>query len=159
MPRGRSPAPIVTALLCAVAAAAWSASAAAEDVFRVDRTPSRDGVYQLSWTTPGPVVVEASPDAVFARPEVVYRGHDTAATLSGRPDGHTWYRLVDADTGAPLGAPLRVEVRHHPLSRALTFFGIGLVVFVATVVLIVRGARATRVAPAGPAEGSEAARV
>jgi hypothetical protein len=134
---------------------AATASLANDAGFGVDRNPSHDGVYQLSWTAPGPVVVEASPDPDFSHAEVVYRGHDTASTLSGRPDGETWYRLLDADSNRVLAAPVRVEVRHHPLSRALTFFTVGLVVFVATVVLIVRGDRATRMAPAGSAPGSE----
>jgi hypothetical protein len=150
----------LAALACALLTLAATASLAANDVgndagFHVNQNPSHDGVYQLSWTAPGPVVVEASPDADFTHAEIVYRGHDTASTLSGRPDGETWYRLLDADSNRVLAAPVRVEVRHHPLSRALTFFSVGLVVFVATVVLIVRGDRATRMAPAGSTSGGE----
>lgn len=117
--------------------------------FAVDRNPSRDGVFQLSWKAAGPVVVESSMDDHFERTEVVYHGHDLATTISGQSDGVIFYRLVDAGTNAVVGEPVRVEIRHHPLSRALAFFTLGFVVFTATVALIIRGARSTNPANAG----------
>jgi hypothetical protein len=41
----------------------------------------------------------------------------------------------------PWSEPVTVTVAHHPLSRAVAFFTVGALVFLATLGLIVRGAR------------------
>ena len=113
----------------------------------VSPSESADGVYQLSWTASGPVRIEESTQADFASVRVVYAGRDRATTLTGRRDGRYHYRArALASSGAlavggAISAPVSVQVSHHPLSRALLFFGVGGFVFVATVGLIVVGDR------------------
>ena len=104
---------------------------------------SSDGVYQLVWegAGEGDLQLEEAPSERFAQPRVVYRGPDRATVVSGRADGEYHYRLrtLDGDTpGEPL-AYTTVTVGHHSLARALSFFAAGLFVFVATIVLVLRG--------------------
>ena len=100
---------------------------------------STDGVYQLQWAGDAPVEIEEATDPGFADARLLYRGSDTAAVVTGRTTGTYHYRLADA--GGAQAGPLRVRVEPHPLSRALAFFGVGAVVFVATVLVVVRGAQ------------------
>ncbi len=123
--------------------------ASAENVATLSADPARstDGVYQLEWTASGPVRIEESAEPDFRDVAVVYEGTDRATTLSGRLDGVYHYRLRSpAQPGAAAGAPsevppVRVEVVHHPLSRAFGFFLLGLVVFASTVGLVLFGDR------------------
>lgn len=67
----------------------------------------------------------------------IYSGEDRATTLSGLKNGTYEFALwVD---GAQRGEPLALTVKHHPLSRAWIFFGIGALMFVALVSLLMRG--------------------
>lgn len=55
-------------------------------------------------------------------------------------------QLLSSDTAVgaqdlgPWSKTVMLTMDHHPLSRAFMFFGLGLLVFVATVVLILHGA-------------------
>jgi hypothetical protein len=122
-----------------LAFASASPGASAEGL-QVHPEHSSDGVYQLSWDSSGEVVIEESRDGSFEAPNVVYRGPDRAATLTGRPDGRYFYRLRSLASHRADTESARVIVQHHPLSRALAFFAVGLLVFTATVVLVLRGA-------------------
>lgn len=121
--------------------------AVAESALRASPERSLDGVYQLKWNDADAVVLEESLDEDFSNPVTIYAGRDQAATLSGRANGTYYYRLRPSarahDETSPFthAAPVRVEVAHHPLPRAITFFGIGLVVFASTVALVVTGER------------------
>ncbi len=102
------------------------------------------GYYVLRWsaaTTDVEVAEFASSDV--GDPDTIYQGPDRATLISGQPDGTRIYRVREIGTAGPSAwsEPVSVTVAHHPLSRALTFFGIGAVVFLATLTLIVRGAR------------------
>lgn len=74
---------------------------------------------------------------------LVYQGSDTARVMTGLPNGHYTYRIRAEENGSPgpWSEPGSVTVAHHPLSRAFGFFGVGLLVFLATVALILRGER------------------
>lgn len=140
-----------TLLACLVAAwglvattgSAWAAEgstkAAEVDGLVIAPAMSRDGVYELSWTATGDVLLEESRDSAFDDVRVIYRGADHGTVLTGRRDGIYYYRLR-ADGGSP-GAVLTgfARVEHHSVERALVFFGIGLFVFVSTIVLVARG--------------------
>lgn len=147
--------PLVLILLVGLSSSS-AATPDAEPGLSVSPERSLDGVYQLEWSAMGAVVLEESRSADFARPVVVYAGRDQATTLSGRADGTYYYRLHAATevAGAALqsDAPpiIRVEVAHHPLSRAVGFFLVGLLVFTATVGLVVSGERRTRSEEADP---------
>jgi len=102
------------------------------------------GYYVLRWsaaTTDVEVAEFANPGD--GDPSIIYKGPDRATLISGQPDGTRIYRVREIGAGEPTAwsEPVSVTVAHHPLSRALTFFGIGAVVFLATLTLIVRGAR------------------
>ncbi|NIR59780.1 MAG: hypothetical protein GWO02_09760 [Gammaproteobacteria bacterium] len=109
------------------------------------------GFYRLVWeggqgATPV-YVLQESRDPGFEAPRTVYRGTNQASVMSGREDGIYYYRVRVGYPGGRTGdwsAPAKVTVDHHPLARAITFFAVGGVVFVATVGLIVAGSRRAR---------------
>lgn len=98
------------------------------------------GFYQLRWYSARPVEVEESKDPDFSSAEIIYRGSDAARVMSGKPDGDLYYRVRDTDDGT-LSNVVKVAVRHHSLERALAFFSLGAIVFLATLLLIATGAR------------------
>lgn len=115
------------------------------------------GYYRLSWDTASrdlASVTESQSDSLWApvwelqeatqadfRDAVTaYRGPDSATVFSGKPNGALYYRLRRmAPQASPWSDAVSVRVAHHSLSRALLFLSLGILVFVATVVLIVRG--------------------
>ena len=72
------------------------------------------------------------------RTTLIYQGVDSARVMTGLPNGEYIYQ-VEGEFGR--SEPRKVTVAHHSLLRAFTFFSIGLVVFIATVILVVRGNR------------------
>ena len=113
-----------------------------------DREVATAGFYQLTWSgeTAAGFELEEATRADFAQARLLYRGPDLATVLSGKPDGDYHYRIraIDDGTRSDWSAPVHVEVRHHSLARALTFLALGAIVFIATVVLILRGEARTR---------------
>lgn len=85
----------------------------------------------------------------FRDPLVRYRGPDRASFLAGLPEGGHFFRVrtidpardEDSPDGAagPWSAPLEVVIEYQSLAFAVTLFGIGAVVFLATLVLVVAG--------------------
>jgi hypothetical protein len=59
--------------------------------------------------------------------------------MSGKPDGDWYYRIGEANGN--FSDTVKISVRHHPIERAIGFFAVGAVVFTATLLLIVSGAR------------------
>lgn len=97
------------------------------------------GYYTLSWETPeAGVELQESGDPGFSDARTLYRGHDSATLISGRQDGDWYYRLRPLDQD-DWSEPAKVTVSHHGLGQAFGFLGIGLIVFLATVILIVHG--------------------
>lgn len=134
---------------------AWNALPARSEgtgTFSVNPSHSSDGVYQLEWTQTGRVRIEESTRPDFRGAVAIYEGTDRATTLSGRVNGLYHYRLVLLDharagAGDVTGPPsIQVEVAHHPLSRALGFFTLGLIVFISTVGLVAFGDRSAKAA-------------
>ena len=119
-------------------------------VLTSDSEVATAGYYQLKWESDNaavelpagfPVELEESTDVTFGDAKLLYAGSDPATVISGRSDG-TWFyraRLRDGEVASPWSDSVTVTVAHHPLSRALSFFALGIVVFLATVWLIVRG--------------------
>ena len=126
-----------------------TAPAAAQPMVALESstTLATAGYYQLHWdAVPDGARLVESKSAEFVAREVVYAGADTAHLVSGKPDGDYYYRLESASTraaqpGVAVSNTLRVRVQHHPLERALLFFGIGAAVFAATLGLVVFGSR------------------
>lgn len=101
---------------------------------------SDTGAYRLSWAGADGaryVVKETGPDGAAL---TVYEGEDTATTVSGRPAGTYRYRV---EAGAS-HASCEVRVEPPSFTTAMTLFGFGLFVTVATVLVVVRGHRAHR---------------
>ena len=124
---------------------AASATAAPE----LDPALSHDGVARLTWDVPdtASITLQQAPGIAFDQPTILYRGRDSGTTLTGLADGEYFYRIgihSDQSGDAQWSAPVRLEVSHHPLSRAWTFFAVGVVVFVATLGLVFLGSRRHR---------------
>jgi hypothetical protein len=98
------------------------------------------GYYQLRWRSARSVELQESRDPEFTSATAIYRGPDAARVISGKPDGILYYRVRDTDDGT-FSNVVRVTVRHHSLERAFSFFSLGAIVFLATLLLIATGAR------------------
>jgi hypothetical protein len=131
-------------VLCVLLLASPGASLAAPTL-ETDTQLATAGYYQLQWDGTGATdhELQESPQADFSDPVTLYQGSDRATMLTGRPDGEYHYRLraLHEDGPGPWSKTLRVEVRHHPLSRALLFFAMGALVFLATLAAILVGNR------------------
>jgi hypothetical protein len=121
-------------------------SAAAQ--FSIAATPahSNDGRVVVSWESPsdGQVHIQQGLDQKFKAASTLYHGNDSASVITGLVDGDYYYRgrLERSDgTFSDWSPTVNITVEHHSLSRALSFFLLGLVVFVATLLLIILGAR------------------
>ncbi|GGB88777.1 hypothetical protein GCM10011494_03850 [Novosphingobium endophyticum] len=100
---------------------------------------STTGHAVLSWQAEEPVVLSIAhePDLSDARP--LYRGDERSYFLSGLADGDYYLRLENESGEA--SAPLRLSVTHQSLAQALWLTAIGLVITLAVVATILRGAR------------------
>lgn len=67
---------------------------------------------------------------------LIYAGTDTARVITGLANGNYTYRVQGETDWSEAHS---VTVAHHSLIRAFSFFAIGLLVFIATVFLVVRG--------------------
>lgn len=107
-----------------------------------DRGANRDGAYRIEWTGPSGVdltLIETGP----LGPKPLYSGPERASTVTGRLKGEYRYHVASADA-TMTSAPCTVKVAPYPLSLALGFFGLGLLVTVSTVWVIIRGHLAHR---------------
>ena len=105
------------------------------------------GYYQLQWTAATPEVAIEETSGNAPSTTTLYEGPDRATLRSGLADGRRSYRAGEIGEDGSVTAwsdPVEVTVAHHPLHRALTFFAIGAIVFFATLLLIVGGARRYR---------------
>lgn len=111
---------------------------------RADSDVATAGFYRLTWDAgleSAAYELQEAKRADFADARSLYRGPDLATVLSGKSNGDYYYRVrvVDAERSSAWSEPVHVEVRSHSLPRALTFLVLGALVFLATVLLIVRG--------------------
>lgn len=109
---------------------------------------STAGYFQLDWqgSSDSPFFqLEESTSADFTSSKLLYEGQDTSSVISGRGNGEYLYRLREIDTQSQSAGqwsePVRVSVEHHALTKALSFFFIGLLVFISTLVAIMRGSK------------------
>jgi hypothetical protein len=110
-----------------------------------DTQTATAGYFRLNWESAdmNPVIeLQQADNPGFADASFRYRGQDRASVISGMPDGAWYYRarVISDDKAGPWSETVAVKVAHHPLSRAWLFFGLGALVFAATVLLIIRGA-------------------
>lgn len=110
-----------------------------------DTDVATSGFFRLAWhAAPGleSELQEArSPD--FDDAQRRYYGTDRARFVSGKADGRYYYRVrtFNDEHPSPWSQAVVVEVRHHPLWRAVGFFALGALVFLATVWLVLRRPR------------------
>lgn len=124
------------------------AGAGCDQAFVLEAAPqvSTDGTARLSWTVPdgARVLIQRAPLADGDTAATLYEGKDSAAVVTGLPDGDYRFRgrLLRAQGRASDWSPVvTVRVQHHPLGRALAVFSVGALVFLATAALIFTGAR------------------
>lgn len=143
----------VGVLLALLLFATTAAMASEGPRLEIDEGGTRAGHFTVSWDWIGggealPVFdIEMDRGESFSNPSRIYRGRDGARVMSGMSDGTYYFRGRVWLQGEPVTAwsePVRVEVAHHSLGRALTLFLLGALVFGATVAVIVIGQRRTR---------------
>lgn len=105
------------------------------------------GYFRLSWSVPELQVpvdfeLQKSATADFSNHSVIYTGPDRATTFSGLGNGEYYFRIrsLISDQSSSWSAVTKVQVQHHSLTRAWIFFALGAVVFMATLMLVMRGA-------------------
>jgi hypothetical protein len=123
-----------------------SALAETVPVLTLSPTQTSDGKATISWPMPEGVKIgiESSRDMLFTNPVNLYQGSDEATVLTGLSDGAYYFRgryLYQNGAFSPWSEPVGLSVEHHSLAKALAFFSIGAVVFVATLLLIILGAK------------------
>lgn len=104
------------------------------------------GFFRLSWKTDvGRAELQEADNSGFRDAKTLYIGSDTASVISGKANGSWYYRVraLDPEVGE-WSEPVTVLVAHHKLSRAFMFLFLGVVVFVAIVVMILRSGRAEK---------------
>ncbi|MEX2381455.1 MAG: hypothetical protein WD490_03650 [Opitutales bacterium] len=98
----------------------------------VNDTPGEAVVFEVQWAR----------DPGFPADDVWYRGRDRASFVAGLAEGDYFFRVraeSEAEESGPWSPVLQVNVEYQSLKLAWTLFGIGSIVFLATVVLIVAG--------------------
>jgi hypothetical protein len=110
------------------------------------------GYYQLTWDADtdikAPIFqIEEANNPDFTDATVLYQGPDEATVVTGRSNGHYYYRA--RVVGAPGEAgqwstTADVIVKHHSLTRAFSFFTVGAIVFIAIFVAVMAGNRRHR---------------
>jgi len=122
------------------------AQAAAEPGFNIKSSTelSSDGRFKLSWKLPENSQIELQQASKKAPEEykTIYQGFDLSTVITGFSNGQYHYRarLIKQTGQASNWSPvITIDVQHHSLSKALIFFGIGLIVFLSTLLLIVLG--------------------
>lgn len=130
-----------------------SGSARAETLQLTSSTDTATaGYFQLNWSWPdAPADVTyqlaerrlAQPGTV-ATFNTIYQGHDVASVISGKSDGRYEYRVT---AGSPsladsfISNRVSVNVKHHSLGNAFAVLSLGVVIFLAIVISIYRGAK------------------
>ena len=102
---------------------------------------SDDGHITIQWEMPAAdaiVEVQQAEKSDFSDAEIIYSGPDNATFISGLANGVYFYRIRKLN--GEWSEPVAVTVQHHSLSLAFTLFGLGAVVFLLTVIIVVKGA-------------------
>lgn len=133
-------------VLCLPSAAVCAAPRA--PVLHSNTALANAGYYQLKWHLPGGqeevFELQEAAHQGFAEPREIYRGKDLASVISGQPDGRFYYRvraISDSGVPGPWSPTVSVRVDYLPIGRAFTFFGLGALVFVATLFVVLDGTR------------------
>lgn len=109
---------------------------------------SSAGYFRLSWTvnlnpSHGNIPqfeLQQATHADFNDAITRYQGADRATVISGLANNIYFYR-VRLSGEDDWSKTVAVEVKHHPLSRAFSFFALGIAMFIITVTVLLKGAR------------------
>lgn len=114
--------------------------AVASPTIHSDTELSTAGYFQLNWQDESEqsFLLQQSSQADFHDPITLYQGPDQATVISGLPDGDYYYRVANEDH--QWSKPVKVTVKHHSLTKALGFFGLGAIMFIVMVTLLIKGA-------------------
>jgi len=116
-----------------------------------DSNFTNSGSIKISWKLPESIAAEnnytyvlqqsLSPD--FDSVKIRYSGPDLATYISGLKNGTYNYRIRSVRDGktSPWSEVIVVTVEHHSLQLAFILFGLGAIVFIATVFVVVKGVR------------------
>jgi len=101
------------------------------------------GYFQLTWTAELiPLQLQESSSPEFTAYKTIYEGNDLARVMSGKSNGDYYYRLISTEANnRQISNIVKVSVSHHSLFKAFLFFIAGTIVFVATLILIIKGNR------------------
>lgn len=99
------------------------------------------GYIKLEWTNEAavPIRLEQARLADFSDAVAIYEGAGDTLFVSGLSDGDYFFRVVDAKGAA--SSVLAATVQHQPLDRALMLLALGAATTLATVFVILKGAR------------------
>ena len=105
---------------------------------------SDTGAYRIAWEGPAGATYRLVESGPAGGTRTLYRGAERASTVSGRQAGRHSYRVavVDGGRAEQWSRPCVVDVRPPSMGLALGLFAVGLLVCVATIIVIVRGHRA-----------------
>lgn len=111
-----------------------------------DHEVASAGYFQLSWEVEAErVELQEATSPTFRNATTLYIGPDNHSVISGKPNGSWYYRVRALNAQADAwSSPVTVLVAHHELSRALMFLSLGIFVFVAIVVMIVRSEKVAK---------------
>lgn len=126
---------------------AGAARAAPQIELHSDTTFATAGYYQLTWSWPGApadtnyALVEVISTETHSDSREIYQGPDLASVISGKRNGTYRYLVRAVSAGGKVLArsnPLKIVVSHHSLLRAWLVFTLGAVIFIATLLVILR---------------------
>ncbi len=138
---------VVAAALVSLSASAWAAGSSAIEI-SLSGDPHA-GYVTVAWSAPElssdsagipEFQLERARDASFDSPRLIYHGTHTSSVRSGLRDGAYFYRVrarLDGDWSA-WSETAEFDVEHHSARLAGLLFGLGGVVFLATLIFLVR---------------------
>ena len=148
-----SPFPLCTCLV--LFALLLTGNVAAESlVLETSANKATAGYFQLSWrwpNAPAGVIYQLkekrlADDVSNSASVVIYQGEDIASIISGKPDGRYEYQVV-AHSGDHANNTssntIIVAVAHHSLTDAFIILSIGVAIFIAILIAILRGSYQT----------------
>ncbi|HEY9050032.1 MAG TPA: hypothetical protein VIQ03_00725 [Gammaproteobacteria bacterium] len=112
-----------------------------------DTEQATAGYFRLSWNaqmnTQQNITYELqqSTQDGFAHAKTIYLGADTARVISGKSNGDYSYRVrtIENDsTETSWSEPVKITVLHHSFTKAIAFFVAGAIVFLMTLIYILR---------------------
>lgn len=125
---------------------AYGAGTVSAPTLSASESVSNTGYFHLTWSPASPDAatrqyeLQQANDPQFSEPVTILTGPDRASVISGFADQVYFFRVREHQ-GTAWSTPVRVEVKHHSLTRALGFFGLGAIVFALMLGVLLGGMR------------------